>query len=152
MKTKTQSYDHEESKIETFDDVFDAIYEQDPGKAAAMKLRSDMLMRLRRTVDTWSGTQREKAERLQITQPRFSLLMTSADTKRFALDDLVSLSARAGDIPRLQYDRPAKTARRVVSAVIKVADSTAVKKVYTGNAKAAVKLAKPAQRRHAGTA
>lgn len=46
MKAKTQS-PIEAPCMETYDDVFDALYSDDPGKAAAMKLRSDVLMNVR---------------------------------------------------------------------------------------------------------
>lgn len=37
-------------RIQAYDAVFDALYCNDPGKAAAMKLRSEVLMRLRAIV------------------------------------------------------------------------------------------------------
>ncbi|TJY57224.1 hypothetical protein E4T66_17605 [Sinimarinibacterium sp. CAU 1509] len=46
MNPKMQSF-VETPRMETYEDVFDALYRDDPGKAAAMKLRSDLLMNVR---------------------------------------------------------------------------------------------------------
>ncbi len=45
-RTKTKS-PIEAPRMEAYDDVFDALHSDDPGKAAAMKLRSDALMNVR---------------------------------------------------------------------------------------------------------
>ncbi len=116
MKAKTQS-SVETPRMEMYDDVFDALYSDDPGKAAAMKLRSDVLMNVRACVSTWGGTQAQKAKRLQITQPRLNLLMRSADPTRFQLDDLVALSARAGAVPVLSFQPHASMVKSAVFAV-----------------------------------
>lgn len=59
MRTKTDSI-LETSRMETYDDAFDALYIDDPGKAAAMKLRGDALMNMRARVGARGGTQAEK--------------------------------------------------------------------------------------------
>lgn len=116
MKAKMQS-SVEAPRMETYKDVFEALYGDDPGKAAAMKLRSDALMHVRACVSTWGGTQAQKAKRLQITQPRLNLLMRSSDPTRFQLDDLVALSARAGAVPVLSFQAPASMFKPAAIAI-----------------------------------
>lgn len=118
MKAKTQ-ISVETPRMEMYDDVFDALYSDDPGKAAAMKLRSDALMNVRACVSAWGGTQAQKAKRLQISQPRLNLLMRSSDPTRFQLDDLVALSARAGAVPVLSFQPHAPMFKSVGKATKK---------------------------------
>lgn len=57
MIAKTQS-SGETPRMEAYDDVFDALYSDDPDKATEMKLRSDELMRARASAPAAAYRQR----------------------------------------------------------------------------------------------
>jgi predicted XRE-type DNA-binding protein len=79
---------------QTFASVWDAIKDT-PEEAAAMRVRSDLMMAIEQTVRGWKVPQREAARRLGITQPRLNDLLTGKISK-FSLDALVSMSPNAG--------------------------------------------------------
>ena len=74
-------------------DAFESSF--DAAEAAQLRARAEALIRLRHVLAGWEGTQAEKAKRLGISQPRYSLLM-GGSVARFTLDGLVKLAARAG--------------------------------------------------------
>ena len=84
--------------------VWDAL-EVSPSEAANMKLRSELMIRVRDRIAHWDTTQAAAAKRLSITQPRLNDLLRGRIDK-FSLDALVELSDKAGLVVRLQI-RPA---------------------------------------------
>ena len=86
-----------------YDSVWDAL-EDTPEQAAAMRLRSDLMIAVQEGVRGWSLTQMAAAERLGVTQPRLSNLMRGK-VNRFSLDALVELASRAGLTVRMEVDR-----------------------------------------------
>ncbi len=77
-----------------FDNVWNAL-EDSPEQAENMKLRSTLMMHLKDCIQDqgWSG--KEAAQKLGLSQPRVSYLMTGRIDK-FSLDALVSIATRAG--------------------------------------------------------
>ncbi len=78
----------------TFDSVWDAI-EDDPATAENLKLRSALMMALKRHIKAQGWSQTETARRLGVTQPRISDLMRGK-IHLFSLDTLVNLVVAAG--------------------------------------------------------
>ena len=81
-------------EVQSFDNVWDAISDT-PAEAANMTARSDLMIAIQRTVGGWGVSQEAAAQRLGITRPRVSELLTGKITK-FSLDALVNLAAQAG--------------------------------------------------------
>jgi predicted XRE-type DNA-binding protein len=67
----------------------------EPGEAAVMGLRADLMARLRVLVQAEGWTQAQAAERFGIAQSRVSDLLRGKWDK-FSLDMLITLAARAG--------------------------------------------------------
>lgn len=67
----------------------------DPGEAAVMGLRADLMARLRVLVQAEGWTQAQAAERFGIAQSRVSDLLRGKWDK-FSLDMLITLAVRAG--------------------------------------------------------
>jgi len=88
-----------------FASVWDAI-EVSPVEAANMKARADLMLAVRETVEGWTVTQAEAAERLGVTQPRLNDLLRGRIDK-FSLDALMTLAAKAGLAVRVEVIRPA---------------------------------------------
>jgi len=82
------------SKAKTFINVWDAL-EDNPEAAAAMTIRSEVIMAIGERVRSWSTTQARAARRLGITQPRLNDLLQGKINK-FSLDALLNLATRAG--------------------------------------------------------
>ncbi len=82
-----------------FRNVWDAL-EHTPAEAANMKLRSELMIRIREQIVDWKTTQALAARRLGITQPRLNDLLRGRINK-FSLDALVALAANAGLVVRL---------------------------------------------------
>lgn len=82
------------TKERKFTSVWDAI-ESSPEEAASMKARSNVMMAIRKIVDSWGTTQTESASRLGLTQPRLNDLLRGR-IDRFSLDSLVDIATRAG--------------------------------------------------------
>ena len=82
------------SKAKTFANVWDAL-EDNPEAAAAMTIRSEVIMAIGEKVRSWSTTQAHAARRLGITQPRLNDLLHGKINK-FSLDALLNLATRAG--------------------------------------------------------
>lgn len=68
----------------------------EPGQAAVMALKADLMGRLRLLVKERDWTQAQAAECFGIAQSRVSDLM-SGKWKKFSLDMLITLAARAGN-------------------------------------------------------
>lgn len=96
-------------KIERFDSVWDAI-EDDPAERERLKMRSALLMALRRKIESWKITQGEAAKRLEITQPRLNDLLNGRFNK-FSLGALFDLATRAGLKVKLSIDDAGKKAK-----------------------------------------
>ena len=79
---------------ERFKSVWDALAHT-PVEAANMKLRSELMTRIREQVASWETTQGLAARRLGITQPRLNDLLRGKINK-FSLDTLLVLATRAG--------------------------------------------------------
>jgi predicted XRE-type DNA-binding protein len=82
------------SKAKTFSNVWDAL-ETNPEEAAAMTMRSEVMIAISDKVQGWNTTQARAARRLGITQPRLNDLLHGKINK-FSLDTLLSLATRAG--------------------------------------------------------
>jgi len=82
------------SKAKSFANVWDAL-EASPEIAAAMTMRSEVMIAVADKVRDWNITQARAARRLGITQPRLNDLLHGKINK-FSLDTLLSLARRAG--------------------------------------------------------
>ncbi len=80
--------------VEKFESVFDAIGGS-PGEALNMRLRADMILEIRKRIETEDWTQTETAKLLSISQPRVSDLL-NGKLSRFSLDALVNMLATLG--------------------------------------------------------
>ncbi len=92
------------TKVQKFESVWDAL-EEAPGAAANMRLRSELMIALRRQIDSWDATQAAAARKLALTQPRLNDLL-QGHIEKFSLDALFNLAARAGLTIRVEV-RPA---------------------------------------------
>jgi len=77
-----------------FASVWDAV-EDTPEEAENMKLRSALMIELKKYIAKTGLTQAEAAKRFGVTQPRISDLMRGK-INLFALDALVNMAAKAG--------------------------------------------------------
>ena len=93
---------------QSFESVWDAI-EKTPEAAAAMKMRSSLLIAIEQKVDSWGVTQAVAARRLGITQPRLNDLLRGKINK-FSLDMLIEIAAKAEIKVRMQISKVAKAA------------------------------------------
>jgi predicted XRE-type DNA-binding protein len=80
--------------------VWDAL-EDSAEQAANMRLRSELMIALRRQIEGWDTTQAKAAKRLHITQPRLNDLLRG-QVDKFSLDALVSLAEHGGLDVRLK--------------------------------------------------
>ena len=92
-------------KQRRFASVWDAI-EPSRAMAANMKARAEMMIAIRKNVETWGMTQAAAAKRLGLTQPRMNDLLRGRINK-FSLDALINLATRAGLAVRVQIVRKA---------------------------------------------
>jgi predicted XRE-type DNA-binding protein len=88
--------------VETFDNVFDALADT-PAEAANLTARAELLLGIRERVRSWSVSQEQAAQRLDITRPRLNDLMRGKLNK-FSLDALVNAAAAAGLKPHIQLE------------------------------------------------
>lgn len=77
-----------------------------PEEATNLKVRTDLMLNLRRLIEKKGWTQAEAAERLDETQPRISNLMTG-EIDRFSIDKLVNMLSRAGLRVRVEVESTA---------------------------------------------
>ncbi|MFJ4443317.1 helix-turn-helix domain-containing protein [Pseudomonas promysalinigenes] len=73
--------------------VWDALVDS-PEEAENLRLRSQLMRVLTKTVKAWDLPQKDAARRLHVTQPRLSELLNGKIDK-FSLDALVNLLASA---------------------------------------------------------
>ncbi len=78
---------------ERFESVWDALADS-PEEAENLRLRALLIRAVSGVVNTWDITQKEAAERLQITQPRLNDLL-KGKVGKFSLDALVNMLAGA---------------------------------------------------------
>ncbi len=88
-----------------FESVWDAI-EDAPALAATMKLRSSLMLALKQHIGEQGLSQKEAAEKFDVTQPRISDWMR-VRIDLFSLDTLVNMLATAGVPVALQIGRAA---------------------------------------------
>jgi predicted XRE-type DNA-binding protein len=81
-------------KMKSYANVWDAI-EDTPEAAAAMTMRSDLMITLVEHVKSWKLTQAAAAKRLDITQPRLNDLLRGR-INNFSIDALITLARKAG--------------------------------------------------------
>jgi predicted XRE-type DNA-binding protein len=81
-------------KRERYASVWDAI-EDDPAVAENLKLRSSLMVALKRRIQREGLTQAQAAKLLGVTQPRISNLMRGK-INAFSLDLLVGMATAAG--------------------------------------------------------
>jgi predicted XRE-type DNA-binding protein len=92
--------------------VWDAI-EDSPAATGNMKARFDLVIAIRKVVESWAVTQATAAKQLGVTQPRLNDLLLGRIAK-FSLDALMKLASRAGLAVRVELsaaplnDRPPK--------------------------------------------
>ena len=77
-----------------FKSVWDAL-EDTPPDAENMKVRSGLMTAIVEHMEKIEGTQKEKAKKIGITQPRLNDLLKGRINK-FSLDALVGIAAAAG--------------------------------------------------------
>jgi predicted XRE-type DNA-binding protein len=80
--------------IDTYADVWDAL-ENSPQKAANLRLRSDLMLEITRSIKNHGWTQAEAAHHCGISQPRINDLLRGKISK-FSLDALVNISTAMG--------------------------------------------------------
>ncbi|MDR1276938.1 MAG: helix-turn-helix domain-containing protein [Candidatus Accumulibacter sp.] len=73
----------------------------EPAEAEVMKLRAELMIRMKDRLKTEGWTQAEAARRLGVPQPRICRLM-KGNVEDFSLDMLLTLSFRAGLRPELR--------------------------------------------------
>jgi predicted XRE-type DNA-binding protein len=83
------------------ENVFDDLA-FDPVESANLRLRSDLMVALRKRLDGFRVTQVEAARLLAVSQPRISDLMRGK-IDRFSIDMLVLMLGRAGVAVRLAF-------------------------------------------------
>ena len=66
-----------------------------PEEALNLKIRADLMLNIRRFIQSQGWTQKQAALFFGETQPRISDLM-NGDIERFSIDKLVSMLAKAG--------------------------------------------------------
>ncbi len=81
-------------KIESFDNVFDAV-EDSPAVAANLKARADLILQIERIIAKNKWTQSEAAEQCGISIPRVNSLL-KGHIDLFSLDALVNIAAALG--------------------------------------------------------
>jgi predicted XRE-type DNA-binding protein len=88
-----------------YDSVWDAI-EKTPAQAENLKLRSSLMLALKRHIEREGLSQAEAAEVFGVTQPRISNLMRGK-IELFGLDMLVNMLSAAGLRVSLQVKKAA---------------------------------------------
>jgi predicted XRE-type DNA-binding protein len=90
-------------RTKRYDSVWDAI-ERSPAKAENLKLRSSLMLALKRHIESEGLSQTEAAKVFGVTQPRISNLMRGK-IELFGLDMLVNMLASAGLRVKLQVEK-----------------------------------------------
>jgi predicted XRE-type DNA-binding protein len=77
-----------------------------PEEALNLKIRADLMLNIKRFIQSQGWTQKQAALFFGETQPRISDLM-NGDIERFSIDKLVIMLAQAGMDVRLEVDKKA---------------------------------------------
>ncbi|MCK5228162.1 MAG: XRE family transcriptional regulator [Desulfobulbaceae bacterium] len=80
---------------EKYDNVWDAIYDDDPTRAESLKIKSELMIRVEEFIKENGLTQKEAAKLLGVTQPRISDLVRGK-IDRFTIDMLINMLSQAG--------------------------------------------------------
>ncbi len=83
-----------------YSNVFEAL-ENDPAVAQNLKIRSELMISLRKYIEDEGLEQKKAAEIFGVHQPRISDLMRGKIDK-FTIDMLVNMLARVGKIVKLE--------------------------------------------------
>lgn len=78
-------------------------------EAANLKIRSDLMIRLSKVIDTRGLTQAQAAEVFRVTQPRISDLVRGK-IDRFSIDTLIAMLGHAGVRVQIVVGRSSKVA------------------------------------------
>lgn len=82
------------SMSKPYTNVFEAL-EDDPAVADNLRIRAELMLKLRGYIEQGNLTQEEAARRMGVTQPRISDLIRGK-IERFTIDMLVNMLARVG--------------------------------------------------------
>lgn len=80
-----------------------------PEEAMNLKIRSDLMIRLSKLIDTRGLTQAKAAELFGVTQPRISDLVRGK-IDRFSIDTLIAMLGHAGVRVQIVFGRSSKVA------------------------------------------
>ena len=80
-----------------------------PAEAENLRIRTELMIRLEKLIDSSDWTQREAARLLGVTQPRISDLVRGK-VDRFSIDSLIEMLGRAGLEVRLTLPRRTRVA------------------------------------------
>lgn len=86
--------------MNTFSTVFDAICDT-PQQATNMRLRADLMLHIEQVIIQNGWTQKQAAQKCQVTQPRINDLLQHK-IEKFSLDALVNISASLGETVSFQ--------------------------------------------------
>jgi predicted XRE-type DNA-binding protein len=86
---------------ETYPTVWHALFD-DPVERLNLRMRSDLMIAVKRQVNIWGVTQKDAAKRLGITQPRLNLLL-KGKINEFSLDALIKVAATSGLDVQLEF-------------------------------------------------
>lgn len=78
----------------SYANVWDALLDS-PDEAENMRIRSDLMIECSTMIQSWGLSQKEAAEKLEISQPRLSYLLNGKIDK-FSIDILVKLLTKSG--------------------------------------------------------
>ncbi|MFN0192607.1 MAG: helix-turn-helix domain-containing protein [Aestuariivirga sp.] len=92
-------------KMKSYANVWDAL-EDSPEAAAAMTMRSDLMIALTEHVKSLKLTQAAAAKRLGVTQPRLNDMLRGR-INNFSIDALITLARRAGLTVELKVKKAA---------------------------------------------
>ena len=85
-----------------FENVWDAVLEDDPAEREHQKMLSDLSIAIRKRIKAKGWTQKEAAKQMGVTQPRVSDLMRDK-LDLFSIDSLVAMAGRAGIRVKLSF-------------------------------------------------
>jgi predicted XRE-type DNA-binding protein len=86
---------------EIYPTVWHALFD-DPVERLNLRMRSDLMIAIKRQVNIWGITQKDAAKRLGITQPRLNLLL-KGKINEFSLDALIKVAATSGLDVHLEF-------------------------------------------------
>lgn len=92
-------------KPQRFGSIWDAIAKTRT-EASNMKARAELMVSIEQVILSWQVTQVRAARRLKLTQPRLNDLLRGR-IKKFSLDTLINIAARAGLTVEIRVAREA---------------------------------------------